>query len=51
MPDGRRKRRHGPNKAKRDWYARHRASRFRRRFGLTFTPPTDRLPVALHARA
>ena len=50
MPDGKRKRRHGPNKAKRDWYARHRASRFRRRFGLPATPETHRLRAGLHAR-
>ncbi len=34
MPDGRRKRRHSPNKTRRDWYARHRSARFQRRFGL-----------------
>jgi hypothetical protein len=34
MPDGRRKRRFSSNQAKRSWYARHRAERFRRRFGL-----------------
>lgn len=34
MPDGRRKRRHSGIAAKREWYARHRAMRFRRRFGL-----------------
>jgi len=34
MPDGRRKRRHSPNKSRRDWYARHRSVRFQRRFGL-----------------
>jgi len=33
MPDGKRKRRHSPNRAKRAWYARHRARRFQRRFG------------------
>ena len=51
MPDGKRKRRHAPNKAKRQWYARHRASRFRRRFGLNATPGADRLHVGLHVRA
>ena len=34
MPDGKRKRRHSPNPAKRRWYAQHRARRFIRRFGL-----------------
>ena len=34
MPDGKRKRRFSPNKAKREWYSRHRAIRFNRRFGL-----------------
>ena len=34
MPDGKRKRRHSPNKPRRDWYARHRSFRFQRRFGL-----------------
>ena len=34
MPDGKRKRRHCLNKAKRQWYARHRAERFRRRFSV-----------------
>ena len=34
MPDGKRKRRYSPNAAKRQWYARHRALRFGRRFGL-----------------
>lgn len=34
MPDGKRKRRHSENKSRRDWYARHRSSRFQRRFGL-----------------
>jgi hypothetical protein len=33
MPDGKRKRRHSQNKAKRDWYATSRAFRFARRFG------------------
>jgi hypothetical protein len=32
MPDGRRKRRHSANRAKQQWYARHRAIRFSRRF-------------------
>ena len=50
MPDGRRKRRHGPNKAKREWYARHRASRFRRRFGLNANPGTHRHHAGLHLR-
>lgn len=46
MPDGKRKRRHSGNLAKRRWYALHRARRFRRRFwlhpehaGLSFAPP------------
>jgi hypothetical protein len=34
MPDGKRKRRHSPNRAKRTWYAIHRARRFARRFGI-----------------
>jgi len=34
MPDGKRKRRHSGNPAKRRWYALHRARRFRRRFWL-----------------
>lgn len=34
MPDGKRKRRHSTNKTRRDWYARHRSTRFTRRFGL-----------------
>jgi hypothetical protein len=34
MPDGKRKRRHSPDKSRRDWYARHRSARFQRRFGL-----------------
>ena len=34
MPDGRRKRRHSPDKSRRQWYAWHRTSRFNRRFGL-----------------
>lgn len=33
MPDGKRKRRHSPIKAKREWYAAHRARRFAKRFG------------------
>jgi hypothetical protein len=51
MPDGRRKRRHGPNQAKRQWYARHRAARFRRKFGLSPDPAADRPRVAIHVRA
>lgn len=35
MPDGTRKRRHSANQWKRQWYAEHRARRFRKRFGLT----------------
>ncbi|MFO0895882.1 MAG: hypothetical protein U0836_00515 [Pirellulales bacterium] len=34
MPDGKRKRRHSPNRCRREWYAKHRSVRFRRRFGL-----------------
>lgn len=34
MSDGRRKRRHSEDQAKRRWYAIHRARRFRRRFWL-----------------
>ena len=33
MPDGSRKRRFSPDAVKRQWYARHRAQRFARRFG------------------
>jgi hypothetical protein len=33
MPDGRRKRRHSDNHARRRWYAEHRSRRFGRRFG------------------
>lgn len=40
MPDGKRKRRHSSNEAKRRWYALHRARRFKRRFwNLSHTPP------------
>ena len=35
MPDGRRKRRHSVNAARRTWYAEHRSRRFCRRFGWT----------------
>lgn len=35
MPDGKRKRRHSTNKAKREWYAKWRSIRFARRFGWT----------------
>jgi hypothetical protein len=38
MPDGKRKRRHSPNKPRRDWYARYRSFRFQRRFGLPALP-------------
>jgi hypothetical protein len=34
MPDGTRHRRFSANSAKRQWYARHRAIRFARRFGI-----------------
>ncbi|GAA5506068.1 hypothetical protein Rcae01_01518 [Novipirellula caenicola] len=34
MPDGKRKRRHSQNRAKRAWYAYYRALRFNHRFGL-----------------
>jgi hypothetical protein len=34
MPDGKRKRRHSQDQAKRRWYAMHRARRFRRQFWL-----------------
>ncbi len=36
MPDGKRKRRHSQDQAKRRWYALHRARRFRRRFWSRF---------------
>jgi hypothetical protein len=32
MPDGKRKRRHSSDRAKRAWYARYRSLRFARRF-------------------
>jgi hypothetical protein len=47
MPDGKRKRRHSQNQAKRRWYAMHRARRFKRRFWLlpekpvSFAPPSS----------
>jgi hypothetical protein len=34
MPDGKRKRRFSLDQSKRQWYADHRARRFRKRFGL-----------------
>jgi hypothetical protein len=34
MPDGKRKRRHSPDRCRREWYALHRSTRFCRRFGL-----------------
>ncbi len=34
MPDGTRNRRFSTNTAKRQWYAKHRALRFARRFGI-----------------
>lgn len=34
MPDGTRKRRFSANRARRQWYARHRAGRFLRRFRI-----------------
>lgn len=34
MPDGKRRRRHSANLARREWYALHRTIRFRQRFGL-----------------
>ena len=34
MPDGKRKRRHSTDKAKREWYAHDRAMRFQKRFGF-----------------
>ena len=50
MPDGKRKRRHSGNLAKRRWYALHRARRFRRRFwlhpehaGLAYSGPAAHL--------
>jgi len=38
MPDGKRKRRHSANQAKRTWYALHRAVRFAKRFGWPNQP-------------
>jgi len=35
MPDGKRKRRHSKDRAKRQWYAYWRSVRFTRHFGLT----------------
>jgi hypothetical protein len=43
MPDGKRKRRHDSNRARREWYARHRARRFQRRFGLVPSCPVERV--------
>ncbi len=40
MPDGKRKRRHSRNRAKRLWYAIYRSRRFARRFG-NFTGQCD----------
>ena len=37
MADGTRKRRHSRVKAKREWYAKHRALRFARHFGVRIT--------------
>jgi hypothetical protein len=34
MPDGKRRRRHSQNHARRHWYAIYRSLRFRRRFGF-----------------
>ena len=42
MPDGKRKRRHDINRARRQWYAQHRARRFQRRFGFRAYPGTHR---------
>lgn len=39
MPDGKRRRRHSPNRSKRAWYAAHRARRFFRRFSLSEVEP------------
>ncbi|QDU31275.1 hypothetical protein ETAA8_64280 [Anatilimnocola aggregata] len=38
MPDGKRKRRHSVNAARRRWYAQHRSRRFSRRFGWNDSP-------------
>jgi hypothetical protein len=43
MPDGKRKRRHSPDKSRREWYARHRSARFFRRFGLASEPLATRV--------
>jgi hypothetical protein len=41
MPDGKRKRRHSVNQARRQWYAQHRSRRFCRRFGWTNSPGSN----------
>ncbi|MCA9156605.1 MAG: hypothetical protein R3C99_04265 [Pirellulaceae bacterium] len=38
MPDGKRKRRHSTNAARRRWYAHFRSQRFARRFGFAAGP-------------
>lgn len=56
MPDGKRKRRHSQDQAKRRWYALHRARRFKRRFWMLPDQPaklaphsSSRIPVSASA--
>ena len=49
MPDGTRHRRFSTNSAKRQWYARHRAVRFNRRFGLETSRPSVRRQLLIAA--
>jgi hypothetical protein len=49
MPDGKRKRRHSQDQAKRRWYALHRARRFCRRFWLGL-PKSESESTSSHSR-
>lgn len=49
MPDGKRKRRHSQDQAKRRWYALHRARRFCRRFWLGL-PKSESESTSTHSR-
>jgi hypothetical protein len=46
MPDGKRKRRHSEDEAKRRWYALHRARRFKRRFWMLSDKPAKSAPFS-----
>jgi len=46
MPDGKRKRRHSEDQAKRHWYAMHRARRFKRRFWMLPDKPSKPAPLS-----